>query len=330
MRILVTGSAGFVGNELTLKLLRENYQIFGIDNQNNYYDPILKKNRLKKIKSFKNYKHFKLDLINYSKIYNVCKKYKIKKIIHLAAQAGLRYSLVNPHSYIKNNIEVFYNILEVCKNLNIKTLIYASSSSVYGLSNKNKFSENDITDSPLNIYAATKKSNELMAHAYSHLFNIKTIGLRFFTVYGPWGRPDMALFKFVKNILNNKKIDLFNNGNHKRSFTYIDDVVNAIIDILRHERQINNISYKNRKNSHIYNIGNYDSVKLVKLINIIEKILNKKAKINYLPLQPGDIKSTAANITKLKKDYKFKAKTNIFVGVKKFVEWYLSYFKIKN
>jgi UDP-glucuronate 4-epimerase len=336
MSILVTGSAGFIGSEVALKFLKKKFFVVGIDNHNNYYGKSLKNNRVKRLKSFKNYKHYKFDILSQNKILSICKKYKIKKIIHLAAQAGVRYSLVNPKSYLNSNIIGFFNILEVCRKLKIKRLIYASSSSVYGLNKKIPFSENDNTNHPISFYSATKKTNEIMAHSYSYLYNIETIGLRFFTVYGPWGRPDMALFKFVKNIFNNKKIKVYNKGDHIRDFTYIDDVTDGIIKIfnLNLKKDLNfNLKNPNPSSSicpwRIYNIGSNNKIKLIEFISIIEKILKKKAKIKYFPLQKGDVETTYANVNKIKYDAKYSPKTDVYKGVSKFINWYLTYYNYK-
>jgi UDP-glucuronate 4-epimerase len=336
MSILVTGSAGFVGSEVALKFLKKNFIVVGIDNHNNYYDESLKNNRVKRLKKFKNYKHCKFDILNQNKILSICKKYKIKKIIHLAGQAGVRHSLVNPKSYLKTNVIGFFNILEVCRKLKIKRLIYASSSSVYGLNKKIPFSENDNTDHPISFYSATKKSNEIMAHSYSYLYNIETIGLRFFTVYGPWGRPDMALFKFVNNIFNNKKIKVYNKGDHMRDFTYIDDITDGIIKIFNlNLKKDLNFDLKNPSPSssicpwRIYNIGSNNKIKLMKFIRIIEKILKKKAKIQYFPLQKGDVETTYAKVNKIKYDAKYSPETEIYKGVSKFINWYLAYYNYK-
>lgn len=336
MSILVTGSAGFVGSEVALKFLKKKFIVVGIDNHNNYYDESLKNNRVKRLKKFKNYKHYKFDILSQNKILTICKKYKIKKIIHLAGQAGVRHSLVNPKSYLNTNVIGFFNILEVCRKLKIKRLIYASSSSVYGLNKKIPFSENDNTDHPISFYSATKKSNEIMAHSYSYLYNIETIGLRFFTVYGPWGRPDMALFKFVNNIFNNKKIKVYNKGDHMRDFTYIDDITDGIIKVfyLNLKKDLN-FDLKNPSPSssicpwRIYNIGSNNKIKLMKFIRIIEKILKKKAKIEYFPLQKGDVETTYAKVNKIKYDAKYSPETDVYKGVSKFINWYLAYYNYK-
>jgi UDP-glucuronate 4-epimerase len=335
MKILVTGSAGFIGAHLCIKLLKRGDNVVGIDNLNNYYDPKLKIARLKRFLNNKKYKHYKIDLTNKQKLDKIFKKEKIDKVVNLAAQAGVRYSLENPHAYIETNIHGFMNILENCRNHKIQQLIYASTSSVYGANTKMPFFENHSANHPLTIYAATKKSNELMAHTYSHLFNLPTTGLRFFTVYGPWGRPDMALFKFTKSILKGEHIDVYNFGKHKRDFTYIDDIIIGII------KAIDDIPKPNLKWDSknpdpatsivpwkIYNIGNNKSVDLGRYIKAIEKALNIKAKINYLPLQLGDVPNTYADISKIKNDLGYKPQTSVEEGVKQFVRWYKKYFKV--
>jgi UDP-glucuronate 4-epimerase len=336
MSILITGSAGFIGSELAYKLLKTRLKIIGVDNHNNYYDSRLKNKRVNRLKKFKNYKHYKFDILNQNKLLNICKKHKVRKVIHLAGQAGVRYSLVDPSSYLDSNIVGFFNVLNVCKILKMDKLLYASTSSVYGLNKKLPFSENDNTDHPISFYSATKKCNEIMAHSYSYLYNIKTIGLRFFTVYGPWGRPDMALFKFVDHILNNKKIKIYNKGDHIRDFTYIDDITDGIIKLLKLDLKKDlNFNLKNPSPSssicpwRIYNIGSNKKIKLMEFIHLIEKILNKKAKIQYLPLQKGDVKTTYANISKIKSDAKYKPSTDLYKGVSKFINWYLNYYNYK-
>ena len=321
MSILITGSAGFIGYHLTEKLLKKNINVIGIDNINNYYDTKLKKNRIKELKKNKKFKFYKIDLCEYKKLDNVIKKNKIKFIIHLAAQAGVRYSIKNPKIYFKSNLEGFFNILEVSRHNKIKHLVFASTSSVYGDTKKFPLNENNRTDCPLSFYAATKKSNEIMAHSYSYIYKLPCTGVRFFTVYGPFGRPDMALFKFTKNIINNQSIELFNNGNHLRDFTYVDDIVDGIYSLIkRHSKK--NIPYE------IFNIGNGNPKKLKDYLKFIEKKLNSKAKVKKLPLQIGDIFKTHSDIKKLKKYTNYKPKTNIEVGISKFIEWYKDYYKL--
>ena len=321
MSILITGSAGFIGYHLTEKLLKKNINVIGIDNINNYYDTKLKKNRIYELKKNKKFKFYKIDLCEYKKLDFVIKKNKIKFIIHLAAQAGVRYSIKNPKIYFKSNLEGFFNILEVSRHNKIKHLVFASTSSVYGDSKKFPLNENNRTDHPLSFYAATKKSNEVMAHSYSYIYKLPCTGVRFFTVYGPFGRPDMALFKFTKNIINNQSIELFNNGNHLRDFTYVDDIVDGIYSLIkRHSKK--NIPYE------IFNIGNGNPKKLKDYLKFIERKLSSKAKVKKLPLQIGDIFKTHSDIKKLKKYTNYKPKTNIEVGISKFIEWYKDYYKL--
>ena len=327
MKILVTGCAGFIGYHLTKKLIKKNIKVIGVDNVNSYYDTELKKARLRDLYSTKKKKFlfFKTDIHNRKKLDNIFKKNKkITHVVNLAAQAGVRYSISNPNSYVESNLLGFANILENCRNYKVKNLIFASTSSVYGTNKKMPYKESDETDSPIQFYAATKKSNEVMAYSYSHLYKINTTGLRFFTVYGPWGRPDMALFKFTKNIIAGKKIDIFNYGNHSRDFTYIDDIVDAIYILIKRKNKLSKkIPFE------ILNIGKGQSDKLTKYISQIEKCLNKKSKKNFLSLQKGDIVKTLADTSKLKKITKKNKFTPIHIGVEKFVNWYLDYFKIK-
>jgi UDP-glucuronate 4-epimerase len=320
MKILLTGCAGFIGYHLTSKLIAKNHKVVGIDSLNQYYDPKLKKYRLSKLKKNKNFVFIKDSLKNKNKLIKILKKHKIDKVVHLAAQPGVRYSLINPRSYIDNNLLSFFNIMEASKEYKVKHFIYASSSSVYGLNKTTKFKEIEKTEKPAQLYAATKKSNELMVEAYSNLFKLKSTGLRFFSVYGPAGRPDMAIYLFTNKIYNNKKIDVFNYGNHARDFTYIDDVVDAVYKI---------ISKNTKKSSlhEIYNIASGKSEKLSKLISTIEDRLGKIAKKRYLPIQKGDIIATSANIKKIKNDYNYKPKINIELGLTLFVKWFSNYIK---
>ncbi len=325
MSVLITGSAGFIGMSVTSKMLEKNYKIVGVDNLNSYYDVSLKKDRNNVLKKFKNYKFYNLDISkNIKKLNYIIKENNITSVIHFAAQANVRYSLKNPKSYINNNIVGFYNILESCRKFKIKKLIFASSSSVYGKNYKHKkiFSEKDRTDEPKNLYAATKKSNEILAYAYADLFKINIIGLRFFTVYGPWGRPDMAPFLFINSIINKKKINVFNSGKMSRDFTYIDDVVNGVIKIFK--------SKKNGKYFDIYNIGRGKSIKLQTFISTLENILKTKSKKKLMPFQKGDMIRTLSNINKLKKEIKYSPKTSLKVGLLEFCKWYVDYYKIKN
>lgn len=321
MKILVTGSAGFIGMHLSKKLLKHN-TVIGIDNINNYYDPKLKKHRINILKKNKNFFFYKCDLINKKKIDQIFKIHKPQIVLNLAAQAGVRYSIEYPEKYIEANIIGFHNILKLSVKNSVKHIIFASTSSAYGLNKTVLNKETDPIKSPLSVYAATKITNENLAHVYSYLYKIKTTGIRFFTVYGPLGRPDMALFKFVKNILKNKSIDVYNGGNMRRSFTYIDDVVEALVKLIYvknfHDKKIP---------FDILNIGNNESVSLKKFINIIEKNLKKKSVQNKLPMQKGDVKATKADIKKLFSITKFKPKINIENGISKFIKWYLSYYK---
>ena len=320
MKILITGCAGFIGFHLSSFLLKKNIKVIGIDNLNDYYDIDLKKNRLKILRTYKKFSFNKFDLIDKKKLDLVIKKNRIKIIIHLAAQAGVRYSIKNPNSYFKNNLEVFFNILEVSRFYKINHLMFASTSSVYGENLSYPSKESSNTDNPLSFYAATKKSNEIMAYTYSNIFKLPCTGLRFFTVYGPYGRPDMALFKFTKNILENKKIELFNNGNHARDFTYIDDVIDGIFSIIKKPK-------KHKIPFSIFNIGNGNSKKLKDYIKLIEKNLALKAKVKKLPMQAADIKKTHSDISNLNLYSGYTPKVNIEIGVKRFINWYREYYK---
>ncbi len=318
MNILVTGAAGFIGFHTCLSL-QTKHKVYGLDNLNNYYDVKLKKSRLKILKKNKNFQFLKTDIQN-KNLHNKFKRVKFDIIVNLAAQAGVRHSLKDPFSYIDSNILGQINLLEFAKKNNIKKFIYASSSSVYGGNEKMPFSVKHRVDKPISLYAASKKSTELLAECYSHLFKIKCIGLRFFTVYGPWGRPDMATFIFTKKILENKKINIFNYGNMKRDFTYIDDIVEGIKGAVNLKGD-----YKHK----IYNLGNNKPEDLKSFISIIEKNLKVKAKRNLLPIQPGDVAKTSANIDESKRELNFNPKTSINEGIPKFIEWYKRYYKIK-
>ena len=333
-KVLVTGSAGFIGSMLSKKLLARGDKVIGIDNHNNYYDPKIKDDRIENLKKNKNYIHYKIDITDKNKLSEIFKTYKFQKVVNLAAQAGVRYSIENPLAYIESNIVGFTHILENCRNNKIQHLIYASTSSVYGANTKMPFSEHDSVNHPLSVYAASKISNELMAHAYSHLYKLPSTGLRFFTVYGPWGRPDMALFKFTKAIIEGKTIEVFNNGKHTRDFTYIDDIVNGVIKVLDKPADINNDWDSNKPDPasskspwKIFNIGNNNPVHLMDYISALEKTLGKKAKIKFLPLQPGDIPNTNANVDSLVKEFDYKPTTSVFDGVSNFVKWYKDYYK---
>ena len=335
MKILVTGSAGFIGSMLSIRLLERDDEVVGIDNHNNYYDPKIKEARLERLIKYKNYKHYKTDLNDNKKLSEIFKIHKFQKVVNLAAQAGVRYSIENPLAYINSNILGFAHILENCRNNKVEHLVYASTSSVYGANTKMPFSEHDSVNHPLSVYAASKKSNELMAHSYSYLYQLPTTGLRFFTVYGPWGRPDMALFKFTKAIIEEKPIDVFNNGKHTRDFTYIDDIVEGVIKTLDNPAT-SNVNWNSKQPDpatsrapwRIYNIGNNNPVQLMDYIKALEKTLGKKAKINFLPLQPGDVPDTYANVDNLKKKFNYKPSTSVISGVSNFVKWYKDYFQI--
>ena len=319
-KILVTGCAGFIGFHTCLGLLKnKKNKIYGIDNVNSYYDKKLKNSRLKILSKYKNFYFQKIDISNKKIITNYLNQYKHSYIIHLAAQAGVRYSFDNPDEYFNSNIKGFYNILEAIKLLKIKHFIFASTSSVYGDSNKTPFKEDDLTDKPVSFYAASKKINEVMSYPYAKNYELPITSLRFFTVYGPFGRPDMALFKFVKNILSNKPIDLFNKGDHSRDFTYIDDVVNSILKVIQKPPKFK-IPYR------ILNIGSNNPKKLNYFISLIENKLNKKAKKNKIKFQIGDVKSTHANISNLKKLINYKPSTNILNGINEFVNWYKKFY----
>ncbi len=333
MKILITGSAGFIGSHLSKKLIKQGHEVIGIDNINDYYDVRIKEDRLKSIGT-KNFTFYKINLEDDNAMNEIFTNEKPKVVINLAAQAGVRYSLENPRAYIDSNIVGFTNILECSRHHKVEHLIYASSSSVYGANTSKPFSTSDNIDHPLSLYAATKKSNELMAHTYSHLYNLPTTGLRFFTVYGPWGRPDMALFKFTKAIVNDEEIDVYNHGNMMRDFTYVDDIVEAISRLVKKPAQPNpewsganpdpSSSYAPYK---IYNIGNNSPVRLMEFVEAIENKLGKKAKKNYMDLQPGDVPETYANVDDLFKNIDFKPETTIQDGVNQFVDWYLDYYK---
>ncbi|MFB5661897.1 nucleotide sugar dehydrogenase [Alteribacillus sp. HJP-4] len=326
--ILVTGCAGFIGFHMAKRLLEEGHTVVGVDNLNTYYEVQLKKDRLSQLELHERFTFYKVDIKEKAAIEQIFSNHQIDRVIHLAAQAGVRYSLDHPDIYVEANVQGFLNILEACRHQEIKHLLYASSSSVYGANSQLPFSVEQRVDEPLSLYAATKRANELMAHTYSHLFNIPSTGLRFFTVYGPWGRPDMALFHFTKSILNEKTINIFNDGSMKRDFTYIDDIIEGIYRLL----PISPVSYQ-RKDSFsiapakVYNIGNNQPVELMAFIETIEKKLGKKAKKKYLPLQPGDVTETFADVGSLSAVTGFKPSTSINEGVGRFVEWYLNYYE---
>ena len=323
-KILITGVAGFIGYHLAEKLLNNNYQIIGIDNLNDYYDPRLKQARLNNLKKFSNFEFHKIDFIQSNELTSIFNNNQFYQVIHLGAQAGVRYSITNPQVYVDTNITGFLNILENCKNFKVEKIIYASSSSIYGENKNLPFSENDKTEKQISMYGVSKKTNELMAHTYSNLYGLRTIGLRFFTVYGPWGRPDMALYIFTKAIIENKKIDLFNKGNHNRSFTYISDIVEPIYRIIKINENNQNIL----NNNDILNIGGAEPVKLLRFIDIIENYLGKKANVRLKPMQQGDVQDTNADITKLEKITDYKPQVDIEEGIKRFIDWYKAYHQI--
>ena len=335
MKILITGSSGFIGFHLSKFLLKKGNNVYGIDSMNNYYDVSLKKARLKILLKNKKFSFSKANLENNKKIENIFKKFKPKVVIHLAAQAGVRYSIEKPRVYLKSNIDGTFNVIESSHKIGVKHLIMASSSSVYGANKKIPFKEIDKTETQLSIYASTKKANESMAHSYSNIWNIPITMLRFFTVYGPWGRPDMALFKFTKGIIENKKIDIYNNGKMYRDFTYIDDIVNGINLLIKKPPSLKQKNkYKNDSLSsvapfRVLNIGNTKKVYLLNFIKEIEKELGKKAIRNYMPLQKGDVKQTLSDTSLLKSITKYNPKTNYKNGIKKFINWYLNYYKFK-
>ena len=339
-KVLITGCAGFIGFHASLKFLKYRFKVIGIDNLNDYYDVKLKKNRLKILNknslNKRNFKFHRLDISDHKKLEKIFRKYKFDYVVNLAAQAGVRYSLINPRSYLNTNLVGFFNILDCSRRYKVKHLVYASTSSVYGSNENFPLKENKIADHPIQFYAATKRSNELMAHSYSSIYNLPTTGLRFFTVYGPWGRPDMALFIFSKNIIQGKKIPLFNYGNHSRSFTYIDDIVDGVFKSTIKIPKKNNLwsSKKPDPSSsncpfRVLNIGNNKTESLKKYLKILEKTIGKKAKIQNMKIQKGDIVKTSADLRKIKNEIGFFPDTNIETGIKKFVKWYREYHNIK-
>ena len=335
MKVLITGSAGFIGSALGLQLLQRGDEVIGIDNLNDYYDVSLKQARLQRTVDFDGYTDVRLDMEDREGVAEVFRKHQPQRVVNLAAQAGVRYSLINPHAYVDTNLVGFTNILEGCRHNDVEHLVYASSSSVYGANTCMPFSVHDNVDHPVSLYAASKKANELMAHTYSHLYQLPTTGLRFFTVYGPWGRPDMALFLFTKNILAGKPIDVFNYGNHRRDFTYIDDIVEGVV------RVIDNVATPNPEWSgdtpdsasskgpyRLYNIGNNQPVELMHYIEVLENCLGRKAEKNLLPLQPGDVPDTYADVSDLVRDVGYKPDMSVEQGVANFVEWYRDYYQV--
>ena len=334
MKILVTGSAGFIGSALTICLLERGDEVIGIDNHNNYYNQDLKEARLKRHADHQNYTHIRADIADSETVLSSFKIHQPQHVVNLAAQAGVRYSLENPLAYVESNLVGFSHILEGCRKNKVEHLVYASSSSVYGANTELPFSVHQNVDHPLSLYAATKKANELMAHAYSHLYNLPTTGLRFFTVYGPWDRPDMALQKFASTIVKGETLKVFNNGNHQRDFTYIDDITEGILRVLDQPARSNS-NWDSRKPDpatstapwRVYNIGNNRPINLLEFINLLEIALGKKAKKEFLPIQPGDVPSTWANVDELVKEFNYEPSTNAEVGIIEFVRWFKSYYK---
>ncbi len=332
-KILVTGAAGFIGYHLSGRLLEEGREVVGLDNMNDYYDPVLKEVRLSRLTPHVNFKSVHMDLSDRAAMEELFVAERFDGVINLAAQAGVRYSLINPNSYVDSNLVGFMNVLEGCRHNNVKHLVFASSSSVYGANTRMPFSVHDNVDHPVSIYAATKKANELMAHTYSHLYGLHCTGLRFFTVYGPWGRPDMALFLFTKAILEDRPIDVFNHGKMLRDFTYVDDIVEGVVRVLDKPAEPNpgwtgdapdpSSSYVPYK---LYNIGNNQPVELLRFIEIIEECLGKKARKNLMPMQPGDVPATYANIDDLMRDVGFKPSTTLEEGIPRFIAWYKDYY----
>jgi UDP-glucuronate 4-epimerase len=335
MKILVTGAAGFIGFHLAQKLLKNGHKVIGLDNLNTYYDVSLKEKRISLLKHHQGFLFYEIDVAEQHKVTELFQQHKFDQVVHLAAQAGVRYSVTNPHVYISSNIVGFLNILEGCRHSKVSHLVYASSSSVYGANTNMPFSVHQNVDHPVSLYAASKKSNELMAHSYSHLYDLPTTGLRFFTVYGPWGRPDMAIFRFTKAILEGKPIDVYNYGEMKRDFTFIDDIVEGIVRItmkiaepdtewsgLQPTPGTSKAAYR------IYNIGNHKPINLLRFIDVLENALGKEAIKNMLPIQPGDVQETYADIEDLSRSVGYTPLTEIEEGIPKFVEWYRNFYQV--
>lgn len=335
-KILVTGCAGFIGFHLCRRLLALGYDVWGLDNLSDYYDPTLKIARLSQISDHPQFRFVRIDLVERQKVAQLFATERFEVVVHMAAQVGVRHSLKDPYAYVDSNLVGFAHVLEGCRHVGVRHLVFASSSSVYGANTRMPFSEHHSADHPVSLYAATKRANELMAHAYAHLYQLPATGLRFFTVYGPWGRPDMALFLFTKAILNGEPIEVFNEGRMQRDFTYIDDIIEGIV------RTIDQIPQPNPEwDSHhpdpasssapfrLYNLGNHQPVELLSLIRILESKLGKKAKLNLMPLQPGDVLTTYANVDDLARDMHFRPQTRLETGIERFVEWYRSYYKVE-
>ena len=336
MKILVTGAAGFVGAALALRLLERGDEVIGVDNFDPYYDVSLKQARLDRIRAFAGFRDVRADISDREAVAELFERERPAAVVNLAAQAGVRYSLENPHAYVNANLVGFLNVLEGCRHHGVDHLVYASSSSVYGANRTLPFSVRHNVDHPLSLYAATKKANELMAHSYSHLYRLPATGLRFFTVYGPWGRPDMALFRFTRNILEGRPIDVFNQGRHRRDFTYIDDIVEGVVRVLDRPAPPNEHWHAESPDPatstaphRIYNIGNSRWVRLERYIEVLETCLGRKAQKNYLPLQPGDVPDTFADVDDLEEEFDYRPGTSIEVGVRRFVDWYKSFHGIR-
>jgi UDP-glucuronate 4-epimerase len=333
MKVMVTGSAGFIGSALTLRLLARGDEVVGVDNLNDYYDPDLKRARLARHLDHPRYVHVTADLADRAAMERAFDAHRPRRVVNLAAQAGVRYAMENPHAYVSSNVDGFLHVLEGCRRHHVEHLVFASTSSVYGANTSMPFSEQQSTEHPLSLYAATKKANELMAHSYAHLYGFACSGLRFFTVYGPWGRPDMALFLFTRAILAGEPVRLFNNGAHRRSFTYVDDVVEGIVAVLDQPAQPNPAwsgaapdPASSTAPYRIYNIGNENAVELLHYVHLIEQSLGRKALIEYLPLQPGDVPATEADVSALVEAVDYRPQVPVEVGVDRFVQWYLDYY----
>ena len=335
MKILVTGSAGFIGAGVSLALLRRGDQVIGIDNLNDYYDVSLKRARLARLIAANGFEEARIDITDTAALQSLVQRTRPERVVHLAAQAGVRYSLTHPQAYVQTNLVGFANILEVCRHAQVEHLVYASTSSVYGGNELMPFAETQNADHPLTLYAATKKANEVMAHSYSHLFSLPTTGLRFFTVYGPWGRPDMALFLFARKILAGEPIDVFNFGHHTRDFTYVDDIIEGIVRVLDRPATpdlefsaLKPTPASSRAPYRIYNIGSNNPIRLSRYIELLEQNLGRTATQNLLPLQPGDVPDTYADVTALQRDHGYRPTTPVAVGIKRFVDWYRDYYKV--